>query len=798
MNNTTKPNYFIVNYTLLLLSSLCFSGNLFSHVSDISGFVYTTNDEPLDGAYIVADKGLYGTFSDSTGAFSISLPDGEHTITASYLAYEIYSRKIETDSTSAPIIIYLKPASEKLDEVQVEGSRQERITKVESISVQLIEEEFLKESMSANLMQSLKSIPGIHSMDAGTGISKPMIRGMSYYRVVVAQNGIKQEGQQWSNHHGIAVDQQSVNHIEIIKGPASLQYGSDAIGGVINMLPSHVPLTAGFSGEANLIGKHNTQWLGGSANFSLRKGDIYTLFSVTHNSYADFKVAATNEFLLPSPGSSSEASHRVELSSTISNTAGQENAVSGTVGIVKKWGNSYIECNYYGTRTGFFDWQGIQNDSLRAIHEKSTRDLNLPWQQADNFAINHFTNRYFKTNKLELALGFQNNISREYGYLDDRTGNRRSDLLRYKEEDNLDLLLNLYVWSANAFYTINEWEGHKVKIGLNTQLQRHRTDGYNHILPKYARHSEGVFITHRYTLSKKWLLNSGARFDFNSFQIQQSLNPDPAFGDSIFNPSIQKNYVGSAFSLGINYLPKSNTVYKVHIGKSYRTPSVYELAAYGLHRHEVRFEKGNESNKPEEALQLDLGWEKKWKNLQISVSPFVNYFFNYLYLTPTPVLRVQGQVYEYNQTKALLMGSEASIAYTFRKRLSFECGGEYVYAVNLDFMRALPFTPPLSVRTDIYYLLKDKWKLKKSKIGIGVIGVASQNYTVPNELSTPGYISINATARTTVAIKKHNVSFYLKASNILNNRYYNHISFYRRLRIPEQARDILLSVSVPF
>ncbi|NJM15068.1 MAG: TonB-dependent receptor plug domain-containing protein [Bacteroidales bacterium] len=109
----------------------------------------------------------------------------------------------KTDTLSGNLQIKLSPTVQALDEVKVNGNIGEKIKRTESISIQLIEEEFLKETRASNLMQALNNIPGISSMDVGTGISKPMIRGMGYYRVVVAQNGIKQEGQQWSNHHGV-------------------------------------------------------------------------------------------------------------------------------------------------------------------------------------------------------------------------------------------------------------------------------------------------------------------------------------------------------------------------------------------------------------------------------------------------------------------------------------------------------------------------------------------------------------------------------------------------------------------
>jgi len=765
--------------------------------NSIHGIVLDENNNPYTGANIILNE-TKGKVSDSEGKFIFTnVSTLRFNIKVSSIGYKEVQITGKTDTVSTRLTIILSPSVQKLDEVIVNGNISEKIKRTESISIQLIEEEFLKEAKASTLMQTLNNIPGINSMDIGTGISKPMIRGMGYYRVVVAQNGIKQEGQQWSNHHGISIDQQAISHVEIIKGPASLQYGSDAIGGVINVLPEHVPISSGLTGEISFTGKSNTQWMGSSANLSFRKGDVYSNVALTYTSYGDFLIPETDSFLLPAPVSALEASHKVILGNQMYNTAGNEKAVSFSTGIVKPWGNSYFEINYYGTKTGFFDWQGIQNDSTRKLHEQSRRDINLPYQQVNNYAIHHYTNRYFKDDKVEVAFGYQLNDSKEFSYLSDRTGNRTKELNYFRNEGNFELGLLLQTFSGNVFYSLKRFYNHNFKFGLNAQYQAHQTDGYNHILPEYKKLSSGIFITHKYNITDKWILNSGARIDYTIINMDESLNPDVEYGDSIFNPALEKTYPGTAFSVGINYLPTRNTILKMNIGKSFRVPSAYELGAYGLHRHEGRFEKGSTDNEPEKAWQLDLGFEQKWKTLTVQVSPFLNYFTNYLYLNPTPELRPEGQVYEYRQTNAMLTGTEVSANYKYKNRILINAGAEYVYAVNLDLRSALPFTPPLSLITEVSYLFKDVKALKKSKVGIELLSVAEQKYTVPNELSTPGYNSLNLLALTEIVFGNQKINLMIKVRNLLNSSYYNHISFYRRMRIPEPGRDVQLFVSIP-
>ncbi|MCG8702439.1 MAG: TonB-dependent receptor, partial [Bacteroidales bacterium] len=707
--------------------------------------------------------------------------------------------KLHTDSIHKKVTFKLIPRSTPLEAVEIGSTRKQKLRKQESVSIQLVEEEFIKEAQAGNLMQTLQRIPGINSMDIGTGISKPMIRGLGYYRVVVAKNGIKQEGQQWSNHHGVSVDQHSVDHVEIIKGPATLQYGTDAIGGVINILPSHIPLTGEVEGELFLTAKSNTNWLGGSANMLARRGDIYIDLTISYQNYSDFKIPHQSSYLLPVSVNLPEASHTVQLGDIVYNTAGKEKAVSLTTGIVKDWGNSYVEFNYYSSESGFFDWQGIQHDSSLNEHAKSKRDVLYPKQITENYALNFVTNRYFGKNKLELSIGYQANITEEYAYFDNTTGDRKADFDYYRALNYFDLGLNLHTWTANTIFSYNKSSRHQFKTGINSQYQQHFIDGFNHILPKYKRLGYGGFITHKYQLSDNWIINTGVRGDVYYVHMEETLNPEPFGVDSILNPSFKRNYFGNAISFGINYLPTDNTIVKLNIGKTYRVPSIYELGAYGLHRHQGRFEKGDIKNNPEQAWQFDLGIEQNWEKIQLSLSPFLNLFTNYLYLSPTQFIQPgAGQVYQYKQTKAMLTGGEFNFNYKYLDYFDLNWSAEYVYAVNLDLDMALPFTPPLTMKTELNYHFKNRKLIHDNVIGLELINAMAQNYTVPNELNTPGYMLVNLSGKTDINIDKQQIKLMLKIRNLLNTKYYNHISFYRRLRIPEPGRDIQLSVILPF
>lgn len=664
--------------------------------------------------------------------------------------------------------------------------------------MELIQEEFLKENRNGSLAQTLSKVPGITAANIGSGFSKPVIRGMSKYRVVVAQDGVRMEGQAWSTHHGMSVDQNTVSHVELIKGPAMLKYGSGAIGGVINILPAHVPLVQGVTGEVTTNFKSNNLYFGGAGNVIVRSGDFYANTSLSYADFADFRVPQTDYFIYPAPATAAEASHQIPLEKTVANTAGREGSALITLGLIKTWGLSKVEFNYYKSKSGFFDWQRLKNDSIQTLHYENNRDILHPSQEVSNFNIRSTTKVYFNKNKLTVVLGTQQNASEEFDYLSDLTGNRSDDKTKYESLGGLDLEYDLSTFFGNAECTFYNFDRHEIVTGLNAKYLNQTNDGYGHVLPEYSLQQSGWYLTDIVQLNKKLLFNAGLRFDLNKFDIKESLNQDPALGDSVFNSALNKAYPGLSVMLGLVYNPNLQSSLRINLGKSYRMPSAYELSAYGLHRHEARFIKGDSSLNSEVAYQLDLGYNRKWKRLEFILSPFCNYFTNYLYLKPTSELRTEGQVYKYIQSEALITGGEFRLNIDLFRNLELQTGGEYLYAINPELMSALPETPPASVLTSLNYTLFGTGVFRKYKIGVALNKIFAQNYTVPNELQTPGCFLVNLSGRAQIKIKEQELEFNLQIYNVINTVYYNHISFYRRMQIPEPGRNIQLNMILPF
>jgi len=195
--------------------------------------------QPLEGVSVVVGKS--GTVTDSYGSFKLSFPSSEYVLVVTHIGYQKQSIELNRIDLRDELIVRLESEFTSLDEVEIFGQTpQQRAQELSTVTVG-VSKDFLITNRENSLMQTLRKIPGVSTITIGSGQSKPVIRGLGFNRVSVVQNGIKHEAQQWGNDHGLEIDQYAVEDVQIIKGPASLLYGSDAIGGVIDIRP-HRPL----------------------------------------------------------------------------------------------------------------------------------------------------------------------------------------------------------------------------------------------------------------------------------------------------------------------------------------------------------------------------------------------------------------------------------------------------------------------------------------------------------------------------------------------------------------------------
>lgn len=730
-----------------------------------------------------------------------------HALTASAKAISLPKDSVRI-SAQADSVKRMMRDGVSLKEVVVSGSSNKEIQMKSALNVVRANQKFIEENFSGSLMQTLSRLPGVQAMNVGSGESKPVIRGLGFNRVLVAENGIKHEGQQWGDDHGLEIDQYAIDQAEVIKGPASLTYGSDAIGGVINLKSNTMPLKK-FAGQVNLFGRTNNESIGSSVRLTGRNGKFWYKANATWMDYADYKVPADCiEYY----------SYWIKLKDQrLRNTAGREmdgNLMLGYAG--DRWNTSFRIADV-NAKAGFFaNAHGLEVRLSDIDYDSSRRDIDLPYHTVNHFWVSNHTDWNWADGILEGNFAYQNNRQRElaepvsHGYMPIPT-------------NTMERSFTKQTFSANV-KTMQQMGKHDLQAGGNVEYQRNRQGGWGFILPDFEQLTFGVFAMDKWNLSDKLSLTAGARFDRGSVRIHSyhdwyktplkaSTSNSPMDGtvlqgtvqqgDSTYmerSANLRRSYNSFTWSVGVNRM-LGDWVLKLNVGKSFRMPIAKELGMDGVNYNIFRYEKGNTSLKPEESYQVDAGIVCEKGVLSMQLTPYLNYFPNYIYLNPTPQYKEGLQLYYYTQAKVLRWGFEASVSWKILPHLKLDADGEYLYARQLSGEKkgyGLPFSTPWSARAELRYLLPTQNPAKSGFVALEWQVVGTQDIIVPPEEKTKGHQLLNASIGKKFKLGENQLEITLRGENLLSKRYYDHTSYYRLMGVPEPGRNFSAMVSWNF
>ncbi len=787
------------------MSMLCFLGNAQNNLI-LTGKITDEKGRPLTGASVILFPGNTGMLTDEKGTYSFaSLVHGKYQITASFLGYQTITDSLWLNAYHVHDI-QLEYVPINLDEVVVRDNYAESRKKSELLSVEVVNDEYLKQNLGGSLMQSLERLPGVSTIEIGSGQSKPVIRGLGFNRVVVVENGIKHEGQQWGADHGLEIDQYAADRMEVVKGPTSLVYGSDAIGGVIDIKQNHVPDKNSLVGEIDLTGKSNNQLLGSSVMVAGRKEWFYAKLQATVIDYGDYKVPADSVDIY---------SYKVLLyNHHLRNTAGQEQDLHLGFGILLPQFQSRFYLSSVNSKSGFFaNAHGVEPRNVDTeAHDKSGRDILHPYQKVNHFkAINKISWQLGKA-ALSSDLGFQHNFRQErseyvsHGYMPPELPESlgmNSDLEREFDK---------YVYSGALKMNYRHNETTVFDAGISSEIQDNNIGGYGFIIPAFKQFTAGAFLIAKYSFSERSRIQVGVRYDYGRINTRAYYDwfSSPVDDDANETEYLQRGedlirrFSNFSWSVGYNYTP-NEWMLKVNLGKSFRMPIAKELASNGVNYHHFSYEAGNPDLSAEVSYQLDAGAEFHTKKMAIGATPFLNYFPNYIYLNPTSEHdRLYGngnQVYYYLQSRVFRYGGEIHAHYQLLKSLQVGVMGEYIYSEQLSGAKkgfTLPFSPPASAIINLKYLQDKLGFVSNFYLSLDYRLTAAQNRIVPPEEITDGYQIVNLGSGGGVEVGKQKLEVSVQVQNLLNTKYFNHTSYYRLINLPEAGRNIILNVSVPF
>ncbi len=771
--------------SLLLWSATSFAQN------SIQGTVYDKDTkETLPGVAVYIPDLKVGTVTDTAGNFSfVNISRGKFLLEIKFIGY---ASKVLTVSTTdvAPLQIYLSQSAGELQEVVVTGVSKGTEIRRSSVPIVAIDKDYLVTNLASNAIDAITKVPGVTAVTTGPNISKPYIRGLGFNRILTLFDGNRQEGQQWGDEHGIEVDQYSIERVEVIKGPASLTYGSDALAGVVNLIPTQPAPEGTLKADITTNYATNNQEVGGSGMVEGTKDGIDFLARISHKQAIDYED---------------------KIDGRVFGTAYSETDGSGSLGIHRKWGFSHISFSAFndlqeipdGSRdsaTRQFTRQITEIDTLRQI--VSQHDLNSYKIEKLHQHIQHY--RVYANNNFLLGEGGSLEVNLGYQY------SQRQEFAHPVLYTIPGLFLQLNTFNYDFKYHMPEIKEWNFMLGINGMYQVNKvTNGTDFVIPSYNQFDIGPFAVVKRSFGK-FDLEAGVRQDFRIFNNQQLYTkPNPTTGfdmpvtgaDTVGASKVFSNYhalfQGISGSLGATYNVTSQLCIKLDVARGFRAPNIAEISANGVHPGTNIYQLGNPNFKPEFNVQPDLGIAFNSKYVVLSADVFYNYIQNYIY--NQKLLSVHGgdsvivqgnQTFQFQSARAQLYGFEFSLDIHPVKSLHFDNGLSLVYGDFLgkkgtavsDSERYLPLIPPLHGTSEVRYDFSIKpAHMLNAFAKVGIVYYTTQNRVYSafgTETPTPGYVLLNAGIGSSFTNKKGKtiVSVYILGSNLLNTAYQDHLS----------------------
>ena len=604
----------------------------------------------------------------------------------------------------------------------------------------------LRGRASSNIIDALASEPGVSQVTTGAGISKPVIRGLGYNRVVVISDGLRQEGQQWGDEHGVEIDANDVHSVEIIKGPASLMYGSDALAGVIIFHADPNPAPDSFSAGFNSEYQSNS----GLAAYSLYHGG--NLNGVVWNLRFSDRYAHA---------------YRNAADGLVPGSQFRERAVTGMTGLNRKWGFSRLTLGYYHLTPGMIE--GYEEGSLEG---PTGYGMELPFQQVHHYKALSDNTFLVGEGRVKMLLGFQQNRRQEYE----------------EELDEAELDFKLNTVNYDLKYISGETDGWKVSTGINGMWQESDNLGEEVLIPAYRLLDAGLFVTASRALEKLHF-SGGIRGDLRRLH---SLALPGRFED------FSRGFLGLTGSAGVVWSPLPALNLRANVARGFRAPNLSELASNGVHEGTVRYERGNSDLKPEFSLQGDLGADFTSEHLSLTAAVFCNRIDNYIYAARTGEVKDGYQVYRYEADGAFLYGTELSVDCHPVHRLHL--GADWSYVRGTSDGRDLPLMPAPRLAAEVKWEITHDGKvLNNSYIAFRADHRFAQEHFLPGtETATEAYTLLGASAVTDLIVRgRRAATLSIIADNLTDAVYFDHLSRLKYVGVHNPGRNVTFKLEIP-
>lgn len=676
----------------------------------------------------------------------------------------------------------------KLGEVVVTGLTGSQKLRQSPAPVTIISPRQLEMQSAINVVDAISRQPGVAQITTGSGIAKPVIRGLGYNRVVTVSDGIRQEGQQWGDEHGIEIDPSAVHSVEILKGPASLMYGSDAMAGVIVFHSAPTLIEGEMRANVSTGYQSNNGLFDYSLNFAGHKGHLVWDARYSGKAAHAYKNGADGY---------------------VYGSALRSQAYRQLLGWNYRKGYNHVVFDYYHLTPGIIEGErNPQTGQLEVPYGYSAKSYGtpMPYQQIHHYKTVVDNSWYVGEGNLKLLLGYQHN--------------RRQEFEEAENPNQCGLDFMLHTVNYDLHYLSPSFGGWKIATGISGMWQRSVNKGVEFLIPSYRLFDYGVFATVSREVGRL-NMSGGIRYDHRQLHSDALLDDEDGepVGGLRFN-DFSRTFEGVTGSIGATYQAAPGVNIKLNLARGFRAPNISELSSNGVHEGTQRYEIGNQSLKPENSWQADLGVTYSAAVVSAELSLFANRINRYIYSNRMPdvdgttAIPYDMPVYGFTSGDARILGGEARLDVHPLKHLHIANTFSYVNSVQLhssaDY-HYLPFTPAPRWIADVRY----EFVCQSPHIDHLFVRVETdcnlrQNHCMfanNTETPTPSYTLLNVYAG--VDVKRNGnrlLSLYLSAQNLTNRVYQNHLSRLKytdvnhvtgRQGVYNMGRNVSVKVVVP-
>lgn len=723
---------------------------------------------PLGGASIYVADARIGASSDEQGGYNFkNVPAGHHIIEVSFSGYTTAIVHIDLVQNTTKDFS-LTHAIREQEGIIITGVAQATNVRNTPVPVTIMRKQAMFQTPATNIIDLLSRQPGVSQISTGPAVSKPVLRGLSSNRVVVINDGVRQEGQQWGDEHGVEIDELSVTRAEVLKGPASLMYGSDALGGVVNFI-TNTPVPEGVirgSVYSNYQSNNSLAGINGTIAGN-KKGFNWNLYGTTR----------------------SARDYQNPLDGRVLNSRFKENNFGGYIGLNKRWGFSHLVFSAFnqnlglveGVRDaatgGFLIFAGSPLERIAAASDYEGRTPVAPYQNVRHYKLLSDNNFNVGKSKLKLTVGFQNNLRKEFGDPENST------------EPNLFFDLKTVSYNLQwALPTKAEWQ---TTFGLSGMQQTNKNRAEETLIPEYNLFDVGGFVFSQKYFSKA-TVSGGIRYDHRSIDSKELRE-----GTDLKFTAFRRSFGNLSASGGVSYNPYSFLTLKANIAKGFRAPTLSELASNGAHEGTVRYEYGQQDLKSEKSFQADAGAEFDYTHFSVTLNAFYNRLNDYIFYRRLQnnsggdsIIMQNGaalEAFRFGQSDATLSGLE--LQFDFHPHpldwLHFENTLSYVrgkFDEKLDGSDNLPQIPHTRLISELRGDFKKQGKTLRNLYLLFETNTAFRQdrpfFGYNTETATAGYVILNTGIGTDFVSKKGATiaSLHLAMNNITDKAYQDHLN----------------------